>query len=115
MRAGRMDRRIEIQGKTITPDAHGEETEGWATIATVWAEKRENGGSERFTAQQLIGSQVVTFRFRWSNAVKVITSEHRILFDGRIYEIEGGPREIGRREGIEVDCSVRTETQVDNG
>lgn len=109
-----MDRRIAIQANTPTRNDYGEEIEGWSTIATVWAEKIENRGQERFQSAQFIGKEAVSFRFRWSETVKAVTAKHRVVFDGRIFEIVGGPRELGRREGIEVDCTVRSETPVDN-
>lgn len=114
MHVGRRDRRIQVQGKTVAHNDAGEEVESWTTLATVWAEKKENGGNERFTAAQFVGKQVTTFRFSWHNAVKVVTVEHRIVFDGREFDIEA-VREIGRREGIEVDCSARSENPVTNG
>lgn len=108
MQAGRLDRRLTIQKKTVTQNSAGEEIETWSTHATVSAIKLENRGAERFTSQQLLGEGVKTFQIRWSNRVKALTSEHRILFDNRIHEIKD-IRELGRREGIEIDCTVRNE------
>lgn len=103
MRIGSLDRRIAIQRQSVTQAADGEEVVTWQDVATVWARKIENRGSERFTAQQFVGHAVRTFRFRWSTTVSEITDKHRIVFDGRNFNITD-VREIGRREGIEVDC-----------
>ena len=111
MRAGRLDRRITIQTKVVTQDDFGGEVVSWATLAEVYAEKIENRGAERFAAQQVVGAAIMTFRFRWSEVVKAVTVTHRITFDGREFDITA-VREIGRREGIEVDCAARSEDPV---
>lgn len=114
MRAGKLDRRISIQEKVVTQDTGtGEEIVSWNEIASVWAQKVENVGQERFSSDQFVGKTARTFRFRWSNATKAVTVTHRIVFDGVEHDIQN-MREIGRREGIEVDCTARSETQLDN-
>lgn len=111
MRAGRLDRRITLQRKSITQSDSGDEVIAWQDVAEVWAEKVENRGEERFAAQQFIGHTVKTFRFRWSAAVDEVTTEHRIQFDGRDYDITD-VREIGRHEGFEVDAYAPSEVAV---
>lgn len=108
MRAGLLDRRITIQGKSITQSDSGEEVVTWSDVATVWAEKVEIRGLERFSIKQIVGHSVKTFRIRWSAAVSQITVEHRILFDGRIFDITD-IRELDRRVGIEIDCYAPSE------
>lgn len=111
MRAGRLDRRITIQRKSVTQSDSGEEVVTWTDVDTVYAEKVENRGDERFAAQQLVGHAIVTFRIRWSDTVKEVTDEHKIVFDGRDYDITA-VREIGRRVGIEMDCFALAEQPV---
>lgn len=111
MRAGRLDRRITIQRKSITQSDSGDEVVTWVDVDTVWAEKIENRGAERFSIKQIVGHAVRTFRFRWSVTVAEITTEHRLIFDDREYDITD-VREIGRREGIEVDCYAPSEEPV---
>lgn len=108
MRGGQLDRRIEIQQPIETQDNSGESIQSWDTIASVWAQKIENRGQERFTAQQLSGRAIRTFRFRWNSRTQEITVKHRIVFDGRSFNITD-VREIGRRDGIEVDCWTDSE------
>lgn len=108
MRAGRLDRRITIKRKSITQNDFGEEITTWVTVATVWAQKIEARGAERFSAQQFIGHAVTTFRIRWSTTVSEITAEHQISFDGRDFDVTD-IREIGRREGIEIDAYASSE------
>lgn len=111
MRAGLLDRRITIQRKSITQSDSGEEVVTWATVATVWVQKIENRGEERFAARQFVGHAIRTFRFRWSSVAKEVTTEHRIVFDGRAFDITD-VREVGRREGIEVDSYAPSEEPV---
>lgn len=112
MRGGDIDRRLKIQRKVITQNGFGDEIVAWETVATVWAQKVEARGDERFAAQQFLGHAVKTFRIRWSDTVKEITSEHRLVLDGRAHDITD-VREVGRREGLEIDCTVRSEEPVD--
>lgn len=111
MRAGRLDRRITIQRKTVTQSDSGEEIVTWVDVATVWAEKVNLRGSERFAAQEILGHTLQMFRIRWSIAVKELTTKHRILFDGRYYDITD-VRESKRREEIEFDCYAPSEQPV---
>jgi SPP1 family predicted phage head-tail adaptor len=103
--AGAYDRRITIQKKTLTLDGAGQEVESWTTAWTPAARVRPFRGSERFAAQQIVGQAVVTFEIRYRSGVTV---EHRILFDGRTYDIRD-IRELGRREALEIDATARSE------
>ena len=111
MRAGRLDRRITVQRKSIAHSDSGQEVVTWQDVAEVWAEKVENRGEERFAAQQLVGHAIKTFRIRWSSVVDEITTEHRLTFDGREYDITD-VREIGRRDGLELDAFAPSEIAV---
>jgi SPP1 family predicted phage head-tail adaptor len=112
MRSGRLDRRITIQRATITQNSTGEEIATWGTLATVWAELRQGKpGNEAYASQQFLGKTPLTFRIRWSTTVQVLTVKDRISYAGRTYDILD-VREIGRREGLEIDAFARSETAV---
>jgi len=111
MRAGVLDRRITLQSRTVTQSDSGEEVVTWVDLATVWAQKVENRGAERFVAQQLVGKAVKTFRFRWSDAVEDVTVKDQLVHDGRSFDILD-VREIGYREGIEVDVTGPNEEPI---
>jgi SPP1 family predicted phage head-tail adaptor len=111
MRAGPLDRRITIKGKSVEQSDSGQEVVTWSDVATVWAAKVENRGAERFAAMQIAGHAIRTFRFRWSPTVSVITVEHQVVCDGIEYDITD-VREIGRHEGIEVDCFASSDEPV---
>lgn len=111
MRGGDLDRRIQIMEKTVIQDDFGEEIATWSPIATVYAEKLENNGQERFSTAQFVGKRVCSFQFRWSSAVKGTTTLHRIVFDEVEFDIVA-VKEIGRREGMRVDCTARSEEPI---
>lgn len=114
MDAGKLDRRVRLEQYTTTQAPNGEPTKAWTTLATVWAEKIEANGQERFSSQQFIGKVARSFRFRWSNATSQVTVKSRLVFDGVTHEIIA-MREIGFRDGIEVDCVARSEDPLSNG
>jgi len=111
MKAGELDRRIMIEEKTVTNSDSGEEIITWLPLVTVWARKIEAKGAERFSGQELFGAAVKTFQIRWSLYASTITTKHRLLFDGRTYDITD-VREIGRREGLEIDCFTKSEEMI---
>lgn len=111
MKAGRLDRRISVLRKTITQNSYGEEVVAWATLYTVWASARPAASRESYKENQYQGAADTVFSVRWSETSKAVTVEDAISFDGRTYDITG-VREIGRREGLELDAFARAETQV---
>lgn len=111
MLAGKLDRRITIQGRSVTQSDSGQEVVSWTDVATVWAEEVTQRGIERFAVQQTVGHALTTFRIRWSTMVSVVTTKHRISFDGRDYDITD-VREPKRREFLEIDCYAPSEQPV---
>lgn len=106
MRAGKLDRRITIQRQLTEQNSHGEEIVTWQDVGTVFAQKIDNRGDERYASHQFIGDADTRFRVRWSHRSLQTTTKHRIWFDGRAFDITA-VREIGRREGVEIDCVAR--------
>lgn len=106
MRAGKLDRRIEIlRHQEIGRNELNEPIMGWVPVAEVWASARPNRGAERFEAQQLVGSAVLTFQIRYRADISV---EDRIGYEGRTWDIHD-IREIGRRVGTEIDATARAD------
>lgn len=87
MRAGRLRHRITIQQPGTTQDSYGEENAAgtWTTFATRWAAVEPLQGREYFAAQQHLARVTTRFILRKINGV---TPKMRILFDGRIYDID---------------------------
>ena len=98
MLAGNLDRRITIQAATETRDSQGGVVKVWATVAELWAERRDVRGREYFSARQEVAENMATFRIRWRTG---ITEKMRVLSDGKTYDIEAiAP--IGRNEGLDL-------------
>lgn len=108
MRAGRLDRRITISRNFPVVSESGSVSDGWTDLATVRASVKYNRGSERFTVQQLVGKTFVTFTCRWSNQVSDLAVTDRVTYEGRAFDIHD-VRELGNREGMEIDASTRNE------
>ena len=105
MKAGMLDKLITIQSVTIAPDTFGQAIETWADVADVAARVMPVRGGESFTESQRIGRAVTTFQIRYRTAV---TAGNRIVYGGRNWDILD-VREVGRREGLEIDARARAE------
>lgn len=105
MRAGELDRTIALQSVSTVADSFGELLETWTTFASPAARVVPNRGNERFAAQQVVGHAVVTFRIRYRTDLSVL---NRIVYDGKQWDIHD-VREVGRREGLEIDATARSE------
>jgi SPP1 family predicted phage head-tail adaptor len=103
MRAGRLDRRITIEGVGEGRTASGDVTETWSTVAVVWAGIRAPRGDEVFAAREEQAERELVFRIRWRSDV---TAKMRIQYDGLTWDIEH-VAEIGRREGLELRAKAR--------
>lgn len=103
MHAGKLDRRIVIQLKSLSQNAYGEAIETWADLAEVFAQYLTGGGNERFSSAQVYAETQGRFRIRWRAD---ITPQHRIVFDGKEWDILAVD-EIGRKEGLEIKVKAR--------
>lgn len=100
MNAGKLDRRITIQSRTVSRDGMGSRVETWADEATVWAKLETTKGSEGETAEAERGKQTT----RWLIRHRVIDSiENRISYKGKICQITGIDETMGRENYLYVD------------
>ena len=75
--------------------------------ATVWAERLELRGAERWSAQQVVATLTVKYRIRYRDD---ITAQCMLVDDaGREYDLQP-PIELGRKDGLELVCSVRSDS-----
>lgn len=75
--------------------------------AVMWAERLELRGSERWSAQQVVPEMTCKYRIRYRDDVTaqcMLKDE-----DDREYDIQP-PLELGRKEGLELICSVRSDS-----
>lgn len=100
MKAGKLDREITIQQPSGSPpDAAGEPNGNWVNVAeNEPATVTQIGGRDIF-AGGVTPIADTTFTIRWMDGIK---SYMRVLYEGDVYEIIGKPKELGRREGLEI-------------
>jgi head-tail adaptor len=107
MRAGVLDRRITIQRPGVVDDpVYGPQPGGWSDVTNavrIPAQRVDSLPSQSESVQGglRMADRPARLRIRY---MKGLTSDMRIVMhdeDDQIYEISGGPAEIGRREWIE--------------
>jgi SPP1 family predicted phage head-tail adaptor len=101
LRAGDLDRRVDIQRKTRATGVRSAGKGTWGTIATVWAEVRDMlpSRAERLAEGVSIARRPARVRMRYRENV---TPDMRLQMGTRLMRIVAGPIELGRREGIEM-------------
>lgn len=88
IRAGKLDKIIDIQGLTVTVDTMGSETKVWATAtgAPTRAEYIPLKGIERIEANKVGSVNPARFRIRrWSG----LTVKHQVVYSGGTFRITG--------------------------
>ena len=120
MRAGKLDRLIDIQRSSSGTSNSGEPIAGWQTIITRRAASYAPVlGTERFNAPQLAALQQVEFKIRYSADVANLSPLDRVIYPAleptsppafamvnRLYDILA-VNEIGRREGLAIIAARR--------
>lgn len=99
MQAGKLDRKILIEQPTETRDSYGEPVATWATLATVFGQKLDVRGTERFQSEQQLGEEVTRFLIRYRSDV---TAKMRLTVEGKVYDIEGIAEVAGRHRWLEL-------------
>jgi SPP1 family predicted phage head-tail adaptor len=108
IQAGKLDRRVTVQERTVVRDEAGGETVTWVARATVWASRRDYSNvsaREQVLANQLTPVSQVTFRIRHRSDVELTD---RLVHDGVAYDIQH-IAEVGRREGLDLLVKLPSE------
>lgn len=103
MRAGKLDRRIVIEAKSVARDPdYGSEIVTWTTFAERWAEVRDVNAVEREGAGLRTITRTTLVTIRWLDG---LTSDMRVRLasDGRVLAIASFV-EIGRKVGLQLVC-----------
>ncbi len=111
MDSPRLDRQITLQRFTSTQDSgSGEEVRVWSTLGPdyIFASKKDVSDGERVAAAEVSASITTRFQIRWDPAWSDLNPKDRLTSEGRIYDIEA-VKEIGRREGLEISASARSD------
>ena len=99
MRAGNLDRVIDIQQLTLaSPDLYGAVVPTWTTLATMRAQLLQHATDDREAERGHTADVVRRFRTRWLDNV---TLESRVAYDGQQYQITQ-IKELGRRRGLDL-------------
>ena len=107
MRAAEFNRRCSIEYKSVEQEAtYGTEIVTWIRLAEVWAQVRDvlPSRSESVRTGVDLARNQVRIRMRWRAD---LDSSMRIVVHGGndlIYQIVGGPAEVGRQEALEMVC-----------
>lgn len=98
MRAGKLDRKINIERlmETITPS--GGSIKSWQVIATVRTELVQQSATEFLTGYGEAENGTAIFKLRY---LPDITTADRVVYGGVIYNLKE-IKEIGRRRGMEL-------------
>ncbi|MET4217850.1 SPP1 family predicted phage head-tail adaptor [Bradyrhizobium sp. LB14.3] len=100
MRAGNLDRVIEIQRRTTGLDLYGTPVETWTLVASMRAKLLKNATDTQEGQRGAITNAVLTFRTRYLDGV---TLENRVTYQGQQFQIIA-VSEIGRRVGLDLTC-----------
>lgn len=108
MRAGMLRNRITIEGPSTTTDDYGDAGSTWAPIvqdepATVTPLR----GVQLERALQTVGEVTHKITLRYSSAVAAVGTAHRVLFDGRQFDIHSAINVQSRNRQLELMCRER--------
>jgi len=102
MRAGKLDRTITIERATTGVDDFGTPVEGWATVATVRAQRIQSTTEEFMRSFGASSESAVIFRIRHMDG---LTLADRVTEGSAVFDVKE-IKELGRREGLELRCTA---------
>lgn len=111
MDAGALDRRVALLRFALVVDKYGDQVEGFAPLATVWASVKPAPGSERLASAENAATAPTVITIRYSRAVADLSPADRVEYpvaSGRFFDIKSVV-EIGRREGLQIAAIGRAE------
>jgi SPP1 family predicted phage head-tail adaptor len=104
MRAGRLDKRLEIEQPISTQDVTGSPVVSWLAVGTMWASINPIKGRETLTGNQIISTMNVRIRIRHHPLLSNISPTWRLKYNGVIFNIVSIAHVyLGNRE-IEIMC-----------
>lgn len=102
MRAGRLRHRVTIEQVSEDVDSAGGPIKEWTSINTVWANVRPVRGREFSGAAQVTAE--VTHRV-FMRYLANLTSADRLVFEGRVFDIESVINIDERNVELEILCT----------
>jgi SPP1 family predicted phage head-tail adaptor len=99
MISGKLDKRITLQSLNVSYNDYNEPVESYVTLETVWAQVIGRTGKEIYQAQAFEAEEILTFIIYYRTD---INTKSRIVYNSTNYDIVAPPREIGRKQGLEI-------------
>lgn len=111
MRAGALITRISIRRNVPVQDTSGQPIENWVELASVWADKKDLRGTERFQADQVVAGLDTVFKIRYFPGG--VTPLDRIVCNDVVYDIHSVVA-LGQNDALEISASARAEDVVES-
>jgi SPP1 family predicted phage head-tail adaptor len=92
---------VVIKEKVVSRDTYGEEDVTWTDVATVWADVQPVRGREYLEMDQSQADVTHRVYLRWRSGIEPTM---RLVFEGRVLQIESVIRPGERRVGLELIC-----------
>lgn len=107
-----LDTRVRFESRSVTQDpTYGTDVVTWVPVCVVWAEVLDALPSRQQAEQVRQVVQVATLRSKVRIRYRTdIDATMRMLIGQDVYQIVGGPAEIGRHEFMEL-LAERVSTQ----
>lgn len=101
VKVGRMDRRVTLQDRSVSPSSFGEPVPAWVDVAELWAAIEPLGSSEIWRAQaaESDATHRVTIRYRAG-----VTSRMRLIYGSRTFEIDSVANEGEKDRVLTLVC-----------
>jgi SPP1 family predicted phage head-tail adaptor len=103
MKAGLLKTKITIQQQTATQDAAGQITGGWSTLASVWADVRQQRGLEAIRADAMSSATKASIRIRRRTDVN---AGMRVLQGTTLYNILAVSQDVNSKDYTDLICEL---------
>jgi SPP1 family predicted phage head-tail adaptor len=101
MRAGQLNRRVQLQRQALTTDSEGRASGTWSTLATAWAAIEPLQGREALLAAQAQTTLSHRVRIRYRPGV---TARMRLVYGARVFDIQAVTNTAEARRELVLDC-----------
>lgn len=102
MRSGDLTKRATFQRPVKLTDADGQVVQSYATVFTASANVRWLRGGESVMQSRLASKSPAILTFRAHDQAQAVTSEYRVVIDGKTFEAKEDPRESQDRAFLEM-------------
>ena len=102
MRVGDLRKRVQLQRRSTSRDAYGQQLTTWSTILTTWAAIEPVSGAQLERARSIYSqtSHRVTVRWRPLLADVRVVGSYRILYAGRVFDVGASLNENERNKVV---------------